>query len=415
MPSSVPRPGWWQATDGQWYPPELHPDVRARVAATLGRPVAAAAPSVPAPVPVPDARPAAGASGGESPRPASAGESPRPASAGESPRPASGAETAGETSAGAAGAPPGGGRGSTRGSLPRPDGSDRAVPPVHRLAVPPDDRAGDDMARGASPSDSPTSAAARPGGDDHADAPSRAKRWATTAAVAVLVLGGIVLVTRGADRRSNTAADSSGAGVARAASTTRAGTNDAITVVTAPAPTTANPTPPTPAPTTPTPTPTPTTPAPSTGAAVPTSSATVAPATSAASSTTPSTLPAVRDVAVFQLTTGSCIDQADLTERPVTTVRVVPCGLSHTHEVYATTAYSGSNTYDADRLARFADGYCTDEFARYVGIDYARSKYFFVQIVPTQDSWTRNADRDIVCAAFLEGGRLTGSVKGRAE
>jgi len=22
-------PGWWMASDGRWYPPELHPDVRA--------------------------------------------------------------------------------------------------------------------------------------------------------------------------------------------------------------------------------------------------------------------------------------------------------------------------------------------------------------------------------------------------
>lgn len=26
-PSSAPAPGWWMASDGNWYPPELHPDV----------------------------------------------------------------------------------------------------------------------------------------------------------------------------------------------------------------------------------------------------------------------------------------------------------------------------------------------------------------------------------------------------
>jgi hypothetical protein len=24
----VPKPGWWQASDSKWYPPEQHPDYR---------------------------------------------------------------------------------------------------------------------------------------------------------------------------------------------------------------------------------------------------------------------------------------------------------------------------------------------------------------------------------------------------
>jgi len=29
MRDGMPGPGWWIASDGRWYPPELHPDVRA--------------------------------------------------------------------------------------------------------------------------------------------------------------------------------------------------------------------------------------------------------------------------------------------------------------------------------------------------------------------------------------------------
>ena len=29
-PDAGPEPGWWMASDGQWYPPELHPDVQAQ-------------------------------------------------------------------------------------------------------------------------------------------------------------------------------------------------------------------------------------------------------------------------------------------------------------------------------------------------------------------------------------------------
>jgi hypothetical protein len=29
-PQAAPAPGWWMASDGNWYPPELHPDAAAR-------------------------------------------------------------------------------------------------------------------------------------------------------------------------------------------------------------------------------------------------------------------------------------------------------------------------------------------------------------------------------------------------
>lgn len=29
-PSAAPAPGWWMASDGNWYPPELHPDMTSR-------------------------------------------------------------------------------------------------------------------------------------------------------------------------------------------------------------------------------------------------------------------------------------------------------------------------------------------------------------------------------------------------
>ena len=34
MSNSTQAPGWWQATDGNWYPPESHPDATPRLAPT---------------------------------------------------------------------------------------------------------------------------------------------------------------------------------------------------------------------------------------------------------------------------------------------------------------------------------------------------------------------------------------------
>lgn len=58
--------GWWIASDGKWYPPELHPSVRppTEAATGAGAQTAATAVSTP-PAGVPDAVPAAGATSPE--------------------------------------------------------------------------------------------------------------------------------------------------------------------------------------------------------------------------------------------------------------------------------------------------------------------------------------------------------------
>jgi uncharacterized RDD family membrane protein YckC len=52
-----PRPGWWIASDGRWYPPELHPSVR-RPQPPAPPPAPAAQPPAPAAQPPTPSRPA---------------------------------------------------------------------------------------------------------------------------------------------------------------------------------------------------------------------------------------------------------------------------------------------------------------------------------------------------------------------
>jgi hypothetical protein len=86
----------------------------------------------------------------------------------------------------------------------------------------------------------------------------------------------------------------------------------------------------------------------------------------------------------------------------------------HTHEVYYSQRYPESS-FDATKISNYANDTCLAQFATYVGIDYARSRYQYLHIVPTQDSWTRDNDRDIVCVAFEENATITGSIAGRAQ
>jgi hypothetical protein len=119
-------------------------------------------------------------------------------------------------------------------------------------------------------------------------------------------------------------------------------------------------------------------------------------------------------VSVFDLVKGNCLDGAGLTDGLVTTIRVVDCSEVHTHEVYYSGRYPES-TFDATKISNYANDTCLTQFAPYVGIDYARSRYQYLHIVPTQESWTKDNDRDVVCVAFDEDGTITGSIAGRAQ
>ncbi len=69
MSDGSPQPGWWQASDGKWYPPETHPSRRATEPspptqpASVSQPVVPTAPVAPVPPPAPSAEPAASPAG----------------------------------------------------------------------------------------------------------------------------------------------------------------------------------------------------------------------------------------------------------------------------------------------------------------------------------------------------------------
>jgi hypothetical protein len=155
--------------------------------------------------------------------------------------------------------------------------------------------------------------------------------------------------------------------------------------------------------------------APSTTAAPTTVAASGATAASAATAATGAS-GAGTNVSVFSLAPGSCIDQDNLTTGLVTTVKSVPCEQPHTHEVYFKTSVTPADqTYDAAKVTAFANQACTQGFEAYVGIPYEQSKYYFLHLAPSAESWNKNRDRDVVCLLLLEGQKLTTSVKGKKE
>lgn len=371
MTETSPGPGWWLASDGNWYPPHLHPDARARAAAE-----ASAAASAD------HAREDTEHLG----RAVVADHVARAAEA--------------DTVVRAAVAP---------------DASDptRAFDPTRTFDSP---QAGDDPGASAGPSGPGGSidqiVAASAGGIDweavarERAAAREARNQRSVPPPRTLLLGAGVVVV-----------------IALLALwlVTRGGGDDTTRTVTTPSSTLAPSTTAAPA----------TTAAPSTTAAPATStskasgatgttSTTAAPkasTTTAATATTVTAAPGgAQNVSVFSLAPGSCIDQDNLTTGLVTTVRVVPCEQPHSHEVYLkTTVTPADATYDAAKVTSFANQACSDGFKAYVGIAYESSKYYFLHLAPSAESWNKNKDRDVVCLLLLEGQKLTGSVKGKGE
>ena len=309
MRDGIPGPGWWIASDGRWYPPDLHPDVRAAAAVVVEEPSPPASPWTDSSLATFDIS--------------------RDISDGK----------------------PSNGNQAFLATLPSSNGTQ--IAPQERADT--------------------TEAAQQP-------PRSGRRRLALGAGLAAATLIVIIYFARGHDVRPSL-------------DTSAATTVPATTVQSAPA-----------------------TAVPAT-AASPTAPSSTAPRSSTTppgSAVTSAVKVTPKVVSVFDLVKGNCVDGASLSDGLVTTIRIVDCSEVHTHEVYYSGRYPES-TFDATKISNYANDTCLAQFAPYVGIDYSRSRYQYLHIVPTQESWTRDNDRDVVCVAFEENATITGSIAGRAQ
>lgn len=119
------------------------------------------------------------------------------------------------------------------------------------------------------------------------------------------------------------------------------------------------------------------------------------------------TASAVADV--FSLQLGDCLNymqEEDVTE--ISSLPTVPCSEPHDTEIYAET------TITEDQLAtvdEFADTFCLDQFAGFVGTSYEESALYFSYLVPTDMSFEQGDDL-VQCLVVQEEGGVTGTLKG---
>lgn len=120
----------------------------------------------------------------------------------------------------------------------------------------------------------------------------------------------------------------------------------------------------------------------------------------------------VRDV--DETSVGTCLLFGAEVGAEVTTLPVVPCGESHSHEIFAViTSQNESDVYPGfEALESEAQTGCFAAFEPYVGIDFFDSDLNYSWMVPTLTSWDRDDDREIICViANHNGAPLVGSAR----
>ena len=117
---------------------------------------------------------------------------------------------------------------------------------------------------------------------------------------------------------------------------------------------------------------------------------------------------------VFELAEGDCFNDEESEE--VSNVEVVSCDDPHQKEVYAVVSIAepdGASFPGAARVSDLAADFCLERFDEFVGLPFFDSRLNISTLNPTQDSWERLDDREVICSLYdLEDLYMKGSMRG---
>lgn len=113
----------------------------------------------------------------------------------------------------------------------------------------------------------------------------------------------------------------------------------------------------------------------------------------------------------FALSVGDCFDDTEVGVNEVTEVPGLPCSEPHDNEVYALFDLPPGTFPGDEQVDASASLGCYERFEGAIGRSYEESEIDFIAMYPTEDSWTRIDDREVVCIAFhMRYEKLSGSV-----
>ena len=115
----------------------------------------------------------------------------------------------------------------------------------------------------------------------------------------------------------------------------------------------------------------------------------------------------------FAMQVGDCFNDTEMGVNEVTEIPAVPCSVPHDNEVYALFDLAPGPFPGDSQVDVIAGQGCYERFEDAIGRSYDESEIAFISMYPTEDSWTRIDDREVVCIAYhMEYEKLTGSVLG---
>ena len=114
-------------------------------------------------------------------------------------------------------------------------------------------------------------------------------------------------------------------------------------------------------------------------------------------------------VDAFQVKVGDCT--GSLKEGDVSDLQVIPCADPHFYEAYANTQLTDSAYPGESAVIKQASKFCTAEFKSFIGLATKDSGYDMFYMYPVEQSWA-TGDREVLCLAGSDKGKLAGSLKG---
>lgn len=118
-------------------------------------------------------------------------------------------------------------------------------------------------------------------------------------------------------------------------------------------------------------------------------------------------------VDAFEVRVGDCFDDEAFESTEISEIPAVPCSQPHDNEVYAAFDIEGEKWPGDDRVEELAYEGCLDRFAGAIGKTYEDSVIDYTVIYPSEGSWTRGGDREVLCVGYhMEYEELTGSIMG---
>jgi len=113
----------------------------------------------------------------------------------------------------------------------------------------------------------------------------------------------------------------------------------------------------------------------------------------------------------FAMRVGDCFNDSFFQQEEVSDVSGVPCTDPHDNEVYALFDIESASWPGQEQVDSLAEEGCFLRFQGAIGASYQESVLMFTTLYPTEESWTRMNDREVICVAYhMETEKLTGSV-----